>query len=438
MTRPCPLRRIFRYWLPMFGTWLMMAVEAPFVAAVIARMADPKHNLAAFGVAYAVAILVEAPVIMILSASTALVRGAVSFERLRRFTWALNLALTGAMLLLVLTPAWTVVATDLIGLPGRVVELSRVGLLLMTLWPAAIGYRRFYQGLLIRSGRTRRVAWGTLVRLVTMAGTSLTLLLAADLPGVWVGTASIGLGVIAEAVASRIMARHEVQEARRQVAEDSPPRYSEIAAFYWPLALTSIISLAVHPLVTFFMGRSRFPLESLAVLPVVNSLTFIFRSPGLAYQEVAIALLGRNEEDKPHVLRFAALLAAGSTAVMCLITFTPLAWVWFRDISGLTPELTRFALTPIRILTLIPALSILLSLQRAVLVHGRHTGPITPATAVEVGGIVLALVVLIGGLDLVGVTAAALAFIVGRAAGNLLLVPPCRRILARSAGPSDS
>ena len=51
-----PYRRIFRYWVPMFGTWLIMALEAPLVAAVIARMDDPKQNLAAFGVAYAVAI----------------------------------------------------------------------------------------------------------------------------------------------------------------------------------------------------------------------------------------------------------------------------------------------------------------------------------------------------------------------------------------------
>lgn len=75
MTRDDALRpsRIFALWLPMAGTWLMMAAEAPFLAAVIARLAEPKYNLAAFGVAYAVAILIESPVIMILSASTTLV-----------------------------------------------------------------------------------------------------------------------------------------------------------------------------------------------------------------------------------------------------------------------------------------------------------------------------------------------------------------------------
>lgn len=431
MTETHSYRQIFRYWAPMFGTWMMMAVEAPFVAAVIARMEGPKHNLAAFGVAYAVAILVESPVIMILSASTALVRGAASYRRLRHFTWALNGALTAAMLLLVLTPAWTLLATRLIGLPADIAELSRIGLALMTLWPAAIGYRRFYQGLLIQSGHTRRVAYGTVTRLTTMAITSLALFRFSDLPGAWVGATAIGLGVVIEATATRYMARHEVDKLKSLESEASPPTQRAIAHFYWPLALTSMISLAVHPVVTFFMGNARFPLESLAVLPVVNSMTFMFRSAGLAYQEVAIALLGRGEIARVKILRFATWLGVLSSSTMALITFTPLAGLWFQGLSGLTAELASFALTPARILSVLPALSVLLSMQRAILVYGRRTGPITRSTVVEVTGIVLALGLLVGGLALVGATAAAIAFLVGRIGGNLTLVAPCRHVLAR-------
>jgi hypothetical protein len=264
-----------------------------------------------------------------------------------------------------------------------------------------------------------------------MAGTALILVNYSDIPGAWVGAASIGFGVVVEAVASRFMARHQVKDLRARTDESSPPDYRTIAQFYWPLALTSMLGLAMHPMVTFFMGRGRFPLESLAVLPVVNSLTFIFRSPGLAYQEVAIAILGRDKRDQPHVLRFGALLALGVTTALSLIAFTPLARIWFQDISGLTPELTHFALTPTRILAVLPALSVLLSLQRSILVHGRLTTPITRSTGIEVAGVTLALVFLIGGMEMVGATAAAISFIVGRVGGNLALVPACKRVLAR-------
>lgn len=427
------LRRILRLWMPMASTWLMMALEAPFLAAIIARLADPKFNLAAFGVAHAVAIVFESPVIMILSASTALVVGPISFARLRRFTHALNVVITVSLLTMLFTPGWVWFAEHAIGLPPRVVELSQGALMLLLPWPAAIGYRRFYQGLLIRHGKTRLIAYGTVIRLTTVTATSVVLFVFSDLPGTLVGAAALGLAVSLEAIASRFMAVGVVRSIRETAAdlEGEPLTYGRITHFYTPLALTSIISLAVHPMVTFFMGQARFALESLAVLPVVNSLSFIFRAVGLSYQEVAIALLGEDRGDSKSVGRFAAWLAVGSTVVMGAIAFTPLAWVWYRDVSGLTAELTAFAILPTRILVLLPALSILLSMQRAVLVHGRTTTPITWSTVIEVGGILAALALLIGGLDLVGVTAAAIAIIAGRLGGNLYLVAPCARVLGR-------
>jgi hypothetical protein len=162
--KPVTLARIFRFWTPMAGTWLMMSLEGPFLAAIIARLDDPKQNLAAFGVAFSVAILIEAPVIMMLSASTALVDGPASFRLLRRFTCLINGALTVIMLAMLLTPLWRIVAASGIGLPPRVVELTQIALLVLLPWPAAIGYRRFYQGLLIRHGLTRLVAYGTVAR----------------------------------------------------------------------------------------------------------------------------------------------------------------------------------------------------------------------------------------------------------------------------------
>ena len=48
---------ILRFWLPLAGTWLMMAVEGPYLAAIMARLPDATVNLAAFGVAFACLII---------------------------------------------------------------------------------------------------------------------------------------------------------------------------------------------------------------------------------------------------------------------------------------------------------------------------------------------------------------------------------------------
>lgn len=406
----------------------MMAAEGPFLAAIIARLVDPTFNLAAHGVAYAFALLVEAPVIMIMSASTALAEDAHSFRRLRAFTYALNAAVTVAMLTLLVPPVFRIVMLDLIAIPGDVADLTYVALWLLLPWPGAIGYRRFYQGLLIRGGRTRLVAYGTVLRLTTMATTALMLYVTIAPPGAWVGAAALAAGVSAEAVASRIMARATVRELLGSDSEAGRAlSYGKIARFYYPLALTSLIGLAVQPMVTFFMGRAPAPLESLAVFPVVVALSFIFRAMGLSFQEVAIALMGNRYEHVRALWRFALSLGIAASVVLALVALTPLSRFWYETVSGLAPELARFAILPTIIIIPIPLLSVILSFQRAILMVGHTTRPVTWATAIEVGGIAVLFPLLGWKLGVVGVTAATIAFVVGRMAGNVYLARPCVR-----------
>lgn len=422
MSHPIRITGLVRFWAPLQATWLMMACEGPLLAAVIARLVEPKVNLAAYGVAFALAILAEAPVIMMMSASTALVDSGANYRRLRSFTWMLNGGMTVALLGIVLTPFWPLLTDRWMGLDPEVARLTHGALLLLLPWPAAIGLRRFCQGLLIRAGLTRRVAWGTVVRLTGMAATALGLAVFSELPGAWVGAAALSMGVLCEAVAARWMAAATIRSLLATTAGEVLS-YRAIVDFYTPLALTSTISLAVQPLVTFFMGQARFPLESLAVLPVVNALVFVFRTPGLSYQETAITMLGRGDQHRAPVLRFAGLLGATAALGLVLIAWTPLADFWFRRVSGLSVELAAFALGPVRILSLMPLLSVLLSLQRALLVHSRRTQPITWASVLEVTGIFVVLLLAIPVGNWVGATAAATAFMVGRIAANAYLLP---------------
>jgi hypothetical protein len=214
---------------------------------------------------------------------------------------------------------------------------------------------------------------------------------------------------------------------------DEELTYGRIVRFYYPLALTSVIGLAAQPMLTFFMARAVAPLESLAVFPVVISLIFIFRSMGLSFQEVGIALMGRNHEHIKPLARFATVLGLSSMGCLALVAFTPLVDFWFVTVSGLGPELARFALIPTAILVPIPILSVLLSFQRGILVVARRTRPITVATALEVGGIAVLFPLLGWHAGMVGVTAAALAILLGRLASNSFLLFACKNVLDASA-----
>ena len=267
-----------------------------------------------------------------------------------------------------------------------------------------------------------------MIRLLSMAVTGLALYSSTKLPGAWVGAAALSAGVTMEAIASRFMARVVVKDLLRGGGPAGAPLTTRaIVRFYTPLALTSLLTMGVNPLVTFFLGRSRSALESLAVMPVVAALVFAFRAGGVAYQEVGIALLGDRQEGFAPLRRFAGILAAATAGVLAVVAFSPLAIGWFHTVSGLSMELSRFAIMPLRVLCLIPALEVVLSFQRSLLVHARRTALITWATAVEVVGILATLAVGIGALDLVGALAAAVALLVGRLGANLFLAGPALR-----------
>ena len=484
---PLTYPRIAAFWLPLAGTWLMMAAEGPYLAAIIARLEQPTENLAAFGVAFALAIIIEAPVIMLMAASTALVTDAASYAALRRFTYTLGAGLTLVQVVVVMPPVFDWLAVSLIGLPPDVARLTHHGLAIMLPWPIAIGYRRFRQGLLIRRHLTRRVTYGTALRLAAMSAAALAAARAPGLEGVHVGTLALAVGVIVEAVASRVMTRDVVAALQAGRAAHSGPILSAAAdagpdtpaaassgapapaanadghartpspgttspaaarpgatltmpaifRFYLPLAMTSLLALAVQPAVTFFVGQSRFALESLAVLPVIHGLTFLFRALGLSYQEVGIALFGDRWEQYRPIRNFGWTLAAFAAGGLGFIVFTPLAAVWFEGVSGLSPELAAFALLPAQILALLPAGSVWICFQRAVLVHARQTAPITWAGMIEVAVVVVILTVTTQMLSWVGAVGAATAILGGRLAGALFLFAFTAR-LARPPAPAPA
>jgi hypothetical protein len=429
-SRPLTPGGILAFWTPLAATWLMMSVEGPFIAAIIARLADPTFNLAAYGVAFSFAFIAEAPIIMVLTAANALVGDRQSYLALRRFVYALNGAVTAAMIIGLYPPLFRFVTDRLIGLPPEVAHLSHVATALLVLWPAAIGYRRFYQGVLVRHHMPQRVAYGTIVRVVSMSTAAGALHLAVSWPGAWVGSVALAFGVVCEAAASRWMARKVVAEILSGPpsldAMVNPLTTRQIFRFYYPLALTSVIAIGVSPLVTFFLGRSRSPIESLAVLPVISGLVFLFRSGALAYQEVGVALVGPERQNGPLLTRVAGSLAAAATLSLAGVLFTPLADVWFSSVSGLSPGLTRFALWPARAQALLPAMDYLLTLQRSLLIVSRRTRVITIAAAVEVAFVIGVMVVGVFGLDLVGALVASSAILIGRIAGNLFLLGVAR------------
>ena len=433
MTQQATLKSIYRLWWPLAVTWLMMAIEGPYLAAIIARMGESATNLAAYGVAYAFGLITEAPVIMLLSASTRLARGRYDYLRLRLFSVALCGLVTLFLLLLLVPSVFIPLTTTLLGLSADIAAHVNQALWLLLPWPAAIGMRRFYQGVLIAHHQPGRVAVGTAVRLLSMSLTAYLLWSLSPLPGASLGACSLSAGVVAEALATRWLARRAITRSLNETVDDVVmSSYAALSRFYLPLAMTPLIGLSVHPVVTFFLGHSYKPLESLAVMPVLYALTFLFRALGLSYPEVAIATLKDGQQNRLVVRKFAIYLAIALGGGLSLIAFTPLNVAWFATLSGLSAELVSLAVPPLQIMAFFPALTVAIGYQRAILIDAGRTLPVTLATALEAVGIFSILAVLVLYSALPGVTSAALAYLLGRLLALLYLCWPCASVQGRN------
>lgn len=384
------MRRIFKTWWPLAASWLLMGVELPTLSAVVARLPNPEINLAAYGgVVFPISLIVEAPIIMLLTASTALSKDWDSYLKLRRFTLRAVVFLTGLHLLIAFTPLFDLVVVSLLGVPSEIVEPARIGLRFMTPWAGSIAYRRFHQGVLIRSGYSRAVGLGTLIRLCA-DGTVLAVGYAVGtIPGIVVATGAVAAGVISEAAYAGLRVRPVLRDHIRQAPPLSEPlTFGDFMAFYIPLAVTALLNLAVNPLGSAAISRMPLALESLAVWPMVSGLLFMLRSTGFAYNEVVVARL--DQPGEIHTLRrFATVLSLAVTLLLLIVAATPLSLFWLEKVSALKPELAQLARMGLWFAIPWPLLSVLQNYYQGILVHSKHTRSITE-------GVVVFLVVFVG------------------------------------------
>ena len=373
--------RIFKTWWPLATSWILMALEGPALSIVVARLTDPTIHLAAFGsLVFPLALLIEAPIVMLLAASTALCKDRAAYRKVRRFMHASSAALTTLHAIVVFTPLYGLVVRGLLGAPEEIIAPGRIGLIVMLPWTWAIAYRRFNQGVLIRFGHSLTVGIGTAVRLsldAAILGIGFTL---GSIPGTTMATAAIIAGVLGEAAYAGWRVRPVLRNELPATSESEEPlTYRAFFRFYLPLSLTTLILLGARPVLTAAVSRMPDALDSLAVLPVVTSLTFLLRSTGVAYSEVVIAHVDTVGSARP-LRRFALGLVTAVTLALLLVASTPLSRLWFETITGLSENLVRLARSGLWFALFLPGAAALQSWMRGIVLHSRRTRSVTEAT----------------------------------------------------------
>lgn len=391
-------RYILLFWFPLFASWMLMSAEGPLISAAINRLPNEVLMLAAMGIVTSLSVTIESPVINLLATSTALVRDNHSYRLVRRFTIHWCLALTIVAILVAYTPLFDLIVRQLLDVPVEIAEWIRPGMKLMVPWSAAIGWRRFLQGIMIRYDQTRKVAYGTIVRLVGSGGTVILLAIWSQWPGVVIGSISLVIGVVAEAAYATLAAHTLIRD---KLGPDSPPdeegsslTYRELFWFHLPLAATSVLILFMQPMVTSSLARLDQPTLTLAAWPIVFQILLMARAAAMALPEVVIAL-----HEGPHtfgpIRKFSLMLTVAALLSMAAFTFTPLAQWYIFDIQDMTVEVGELALSSLGLFLLFPALAVLTSWARGLLIQSRHTRYVNVGMAVN---LIITAVALVSGV----------------------------------------
>ena len=360
----------------------MMGIELPLISSVLARLPNATIQLAAFGgVVFPLALLVEAPVIMMLAASTALSTNETAFRILKTFMVRLAVAMTLIHIAFAFTPLYDYVLVPLLDIPEEVIEPARLGFQMILPWTWAIADRRFHQGLLIRFGKRKAIAIGTGVRLTT----TVAVLLAGwtfKVDGAVLAGSALAISTIAEAIYTRWQARPVISGPLiKRPINDLVTRGIDLWKFYIPLAMTPFLVLAMHPIGAAGIDRMPGAVASLAVWAPLSGLVFFCRSAGMAYNEVVIGHAA--DQDSLRALRsFAIVGGMLATLILGLLAFPSVSSLWFGEIIGLPSDLVELGVANVWIAIPIPLMTFLQSYYQGIAVNSHRTRIITESVLI--------------------------------------------------------
>jgi progressive ankylosis protein len=355
------LIKLWQQFIPLSLSDVSMALGDPLTTTTLAHLPDARTNIAAVGVAKTIAIFCESPIIMLLHASNALAPTQAS----RRALWKFALIASSAMsLLLALTTLpfiFEIVGEGWLGVSSSLTNTIRSTLSIVILWPFAIGWRRYFQGLLIHSGHSNAVAQAGIIRLLVVGGILAGgFILKAN--GAVVAGMSLVWGVIAEAVAVTYLARKlgATKPPELLSTPELPQDLAGVWKFYAPLGGTMMLGWGARAALVGIVARSNDGNIALAAWPAAWGLVLVIANSTRMVQQIII----RNRKLMPDrvLITFAISVGIFCSLILLSLSGTPISAAAIGYFIGSDTELIDRVRPVLLICAMMP---LLVSVQNA-------------------------------------------------------------------------
>ena len=396
-----------------------MAIGEPMRNYAMASLPNSGLNIASFGIAKSLANFFEAPIIMVLHASNALARDSESSKQFLRFTLIFSLLLSGLFLCLAIPNVFEFIATKIFNLSIEVSETTKQILYLIFLFPFIIGWRRYFQGLLIQQKKNKVVANAALVRLffviaIPLVGMQLS----------WSGLAcAIGSllgGLLIESlyVTYYCFRFQSFDEVKKNTNDSLPRTYGEIFKYYFPLGYSMIVIWGTRALLVLLLSFAVDSTIALALWPIIWGLVLVVSNGTRMVQQVYIS--NKDDFSEGVIKMFNLSVALVFTIILVMLVFTQLGNNLVVASIGELAEYKNLILTSMGYFLFFPGLTVIQNILQGKLILQSKTKAI--GVAAIPSHLLLAIVAFILiKVDYSGITALALSLNVGLICENLLL-----------------
>ena len=374
MSRNRQLIKLWQQFIPLSLSDVSMALGDPLTTTTLAHLPDARTNIAAVGVAKTIAIFCESPIIMLLHASNALAPSQLSRQALWKFAL---IASSGMSLLLALTAlpiVFGIVGEGWLGVSPSLSGTIRSTLSIVILWPFAIGWRRYFQGLLIHGGHSNAVAQAGIIRLSVVGGI-LASGFSLQANGAVVAGMSLVWGVIAEAVAVTYLARKlgATKSPALLSTPDLPQDLAGVWKFYAPLGGTMMLGWGARAALVGIVARSNDGSIALAAWPAAWGLVLVIANSTRMVQQIIIR--NRKLISDRVLITFAISVGIFCSLILLAVSGTPMSAAAISYFIGNDQELIDRVRPVLLICVLMPLLvSVQNALQGFLVSEGRTWG----------------------------------------------------------------
>jgi Na+-driven multidrug efflux pump len=364
------------FFAPLAATSMLMMGSHSIISSTLARTEDAAAALAAYSVAMSIIFIFESPIFAIRRIYIALLDDVDSFKTLTVVAVTTVLGVLAVILTVAYTPIGEYIFINIVGISDSLYPEAIKSFKIFMILPIASALRSVYQSLLVINKQTHFVTMNMIIRLASMLVISYVLLNTDWVSGASIGAFVLGGGMTAEALMSYITGRKLRFNLPEKPENGEKLTYKDTWIFYLPLIGALFVQSFVRPFINAGLARTIDAETALASYQVAYSLSWILVGVSFSIHQLVMVFV-EDKETFRKVKRFVYAIGISATAILLVMSLTPIGeWV-LVNIIGTTPDITEPAKLTMLPLALIPLLITVTEMYVGLLMLEKKTPVVT-------------------------------------------------------------